>query len=283
MSYSTKNLYDQVVNKLIPVYGEEESRQLSRILLQELLGISFEKVLVDEKLEIASQTLRVLWDKVEKIKMYQPIQYVLGKAHFFGRDFVVNPSVLIPRQETEELVREILIDNPGGGQKILDIGTGSGCIGITLALEMSNAQVTMLDVDGSALEITKKNADRFGLDAEFRQSDVLALDSLDGEYDIIVSNPPYIAEEEKVKIPQNVLKHEPEQALFVPDDHPLLFYEKIIGLSKTALRPGGRLYFEINERFGMEMIRLAERSGCSYVQLLKDLNGKDRILKLRFG
>jgi len=282
MSVSSKALYVQIVNELIPGYGEEEARQLSKILLHTQLNIPFEKILIDEAIDLDEKSLKDLDQKVGLLKNYEPIQYVLGVAHFYGRDFYVDKNVLIPRQETEELVKEILIDNMRKGMHILDIGSGSGCIGLTLGLELNDAQITLLDVDKNALDVSMKNASQYQLDITCLYEDVLKLDTLPGEYDIIVSNPPYVTEKEKLLMHANVLNHEPEKALFVRDDDPLIFFQKIIELSKASLNPKGRLYFEINENYGMEMIRLCERSGCSSVKLIQDLNGKDRFIKGMF-
>lgn len=282
MSVSSKTLYVQVVNELIPGYGEEEARQLAKILLQTQLNIPFEKILVDEAFSVDERSLKDLDQKVGQLKNFEPIQYVLGVAHFYGRDFYVDKNVLIPRQETEELIKEILIDNTRKGLQILDIGSGSGCIGLTLDLELKETQITLLDVDSKALDISMKNAGQYQLGINYLQEDVLKLDALPGKYDIIVSNPPYVTEKEKRLMHANVLNHEPDKALFVPDDDPLIFYRKIIQLSRPALKPKGRLYFEINESYGLEMIRLCEHSGCSSVRLMQDLNGKDRFIKTVF-
>jgi len=282
MTYSSKALYAQIVNELIPGYGEDESRQLSKILMHHELDISFERILIDQSFEADRSSIESLYSKVELLKSFVPIQYVIGEAHFYGRSFKVDANVLIPRQETEELVREILVDNNRQGLKILDIGAGSGCIGITLGLELNNAGISLLDVNGKALDIAQENAERFDLQTDYLLEDVLALESLPDHYDIIVSNPPYVTEKEKANMNENVLQHEPAGALFVPDDDPLIFYRKILELSKTALQPGGKLYFEINERFGWDIIRICEAVGCTSANLVKDLNGKDRIVKALF-
>jgi release factor glutamine methyltransferase len=282
MSVSSKALYFQIVNDLIPIYGEDEARQLAKILLHAQFDITFEKILIDENFDIKERHLGLLRKKVEQLRAFQPIQYVLGVAHFYGRDFYVDKNVLIPRQETEELVKEILIDNNRQGLKILDIGSGSGCIGITLGLELNDPKVSMLDIDDLALDISVKNAEKFNLKVNCFLEDVLALDRLPGRFDIIVSNPPYVTEKEKELMQPNVLNHEPEKALFVADDEPLIFYQRIIELSRAALESKGKLYFEINENFGWQMIELCERAGCSSVKLIQDLNGKDRFIKMMF-
>lgn len=279
---SSKSFFNQIVKTLTQIYHEDESRQLARMLMEELLAISYEKIMIDEKIEMDSETNELMEEKVKLLMNYEPIQYVLGKVHFYGREFFVNPSVLIPRQETEELVNEILIDNKKPGLNILDIGSGSGCIGITLALEMNDSKVTSLDVDAQALDVTRQNAKQLGADINCMLEDILKVDLLPEKYDIIVSNPPYVTETEKMQMQNNVLKHEPHLALFVPDDEALLFYNKIISLAKTSLNSGGKLYFEINENFGPEMLELCERASCAYLKLVKDLNGKDRMIKAVF-
>ncbi len=280
-THSSRTLYIQMVSQLIPVYGEDESRQLAKILFEEH-GIAFEKIMIDEEIILDSTNELSIYEKADLLKNQVPIQYVLGKAHFFGREFIVNPSVLIPRQETEELINEILIDNKKPHLDILDIGSGSGCIGITLALELKHARVTAMDIDGAALDVTLKNAQIHGIEISCMLEDVLQLDQLPGQFDIIVSNPPYVMEREKLSMLPNVLNHEPHKALFVPDEDPLRFYKKIIALAKKHLKPKGKLYFEINEHYGLDMIRLCEKNGCACVRLVHDLHGKDRILKTMF-
>jgi len=282
MTFSLKALYVQIVNELIPGYGEDEARQLSKILLIHELDISFEQILIDQSFEADRSSLESLHTRVELLKSFVPIQYVIGEAHFYGRSFKVDSNVLIPRQETEELIREILIDNNREGLKILDIGSGSGCIGITLGLELNKAKVTALDVNAKALHFTEKNAERFNLPIQCLLEDVLGLKHLPDQYDIIVSNPPYVTEGERTEMHENVLEHEPYSSLFVTDEDPLIFYRRIIALSKTALNPNGKLYFEINEHFGADMIRLCESFDCTRVNLMKDLNGKDRFIKTMF-
>lgn len=250
--------------------------------MEDMLGISFEKIVIDEEIVMESSTKEVLEEKVNLLMNYHPIQYVLGKAHFYGREFIVNPSVLIPRQETEELISEILIDTKKPGLKILDIGSGSGCIGITLALELLDADVSVLDVDGGALEVARKNAVKNDVALDYILEDILNLESLPKKYDLIVSNPPYVTEKEMELMQNNVLDHEPHLALFVPDDDPLKFYRRIVSLAKKHLAPNGKLYFEINERFGPDLLTLCEEEKCSFLKLVQDINGKDRMLKAVF-
>lgn len=280
--HSSKKIYSQVLDQLVQVYDKNEASQLARMLLEDVLNVTFEKIVMDEKISYPDNLRRELFTKVEEVIKNTPIQYVLGKARFYGREFFVNPSVLIPRQETEELINEILLDNKRPGLEILDIGSGSGCIGITLALELPNSKLTALDVDEDVLDSTQQNAQNYGLGLELIQADILRMDRLTSKYDLIVSNPPYVVESEKVHMHANVLNHEPSIALFVTDDNPLIFYKKILGLSKNHLKPNGKLYFEINERYGADLVKLCEDLNCSRFKLIRDLNGKDRILKVMF-
>ena len=279
---SAKQIYSQVVNTLIPLYQDSEARQLAKMLLEYVLDISFEKILIDVDLSLSNESISLIDEKVAMLCKYYPIQYVLEKAHFFGREFFVDSRVLIPRQETEELIKEIVIDNKRPDLKILDIGSGSGCIGITLAQELQHARVSSLDIDGGALEVTSKNARHFGVDVKCILDDILSMDHLPEYYDIIVSNPPYVTKNEKGQMLNNVKDHEPKLALFVLDDDPLIFYKKIIQLSKSHLNQNGRLYLEINEQFGQEMIALCEVEKCKRVKLIQDLNGKDRFITAMF-
>lgn len=276
---SSKKIYNIIVEEITPLYGVEEARQLTKILLEEILKISFEKIMIDEKVDYSSLLNEQLFEKVKLLKSYMPIQYVLGKANFYGRDFFVNPNVLIPRSETEELIKEIVTDYKQKGLKVLDIGSGSGCIGVTLGLELKDSKITCMDIDGEVLKITQKNASHHGVEISCTQEDILSVDQLPEEYDIIVSNPPYVTEAEKQQMRKNVLKYEPSKALFVSDSNPLIFYKKIIELAKRSLKEKGKLYFEINEQFGLEMMALCDDSGYSSIGLIKDINGKDRFIK----
>ena len=276
---SSKRIYHEIVRELIPLYGEEEARQLTKILLEELLEISFEKIMIDEKVNYSSAIKGRIQEKTGLLKSSVPIQYVLGKANFYGRDFFVNPKVLIPRPETEELIREIIADNEQPELKVLDIGSGSGCIGVTLGIELQDAKISMMDIDEGALGVSFKNAQKHAVDAHCILEDVLLIDQFPEQFDIIVSNPPYVTEAESKKMQDNVLDHEPHKALFVPNNNPLLFYKKIIELAKKGLKEKGKLYLEINEQFGTEMLRLCDEAKYSSVKLIKDINGKDRIVK----
>lgn len=238
--------------------------------------------------EFSETTYTLVSKLASRLLQAEPIQYVLGEAHFYGRDFKVTPEVLIPRSETEELViwiRDDLIRyrNPAPPQ-ILDIGTGSGCIPVTLKLELADmrmpAIITGIDISEGALTVAKANAARWDVSAAFILQDIFEAKSDDfAELDVIVSNPPYVRETEKADMHRNVLDYEPAHALFVADHNPLIFYKKIVECSASWLRPGGRLFLEINEALGAQVIQLMETSCFKSVELRRDLQGKDRMIR----
>jgi release factor glutamine methyltransferase len=222
------------------------------------------------------------WNSIlEQLKLEIPIQYLLGKTSFYGLDFEVNENVLIPRPETEELVDWILERQQptGNGRnlKILDIGTGSGCIAISLAKNLPNAQVFAIDVSEKALATAKKNAESNAVKVTFISRNILDAEDLEQEFDIIVSNPPYVRNLEKEEIKKNVLEHEPHLALFVEDNDALIFYRKIAELAQKNLSNSGELYFEINQYLGKEMVDLLEGMNFKNIELRKDIYGNDRM------
>jgi release factor glutamine methyltransferase len=221
------------------------------------------------------------WNAVlTQLKKQKPIQYILGETSFYGLTFEVNEHTLIPRPETEELVEWILESNQKQSQiSILDIGTGTGCIPITLKKNLPKATVFGLDVSVKALEVATKNALINDTAVTFLEKDILATNKLDRNFDVIVSNPPYVRELEKKEINPNVLEFEPHLALFVENNDPLLFYRKITQLAQNYLQPNGQLYFEINQYLGAEMIALVESYGFIQIELRKDIYGNDRMLK----
>lgn len=283
----------ELLAQLSPIHGPEEANMLVRLLLEHCTGIPTFELVRDPNRGFPPNTLKQAQNGAARLLTHEPIQHITGIAHFYGREFIVSPDVLIPRRETEELVE--LVKNWGsgersqqsgvGGQKqsisILDVGTGSGCIPITLALELENipAQIFGWDVSEAALAVARKNAAKLGATVILRQGDILQAvpDEFEG-LDIIVSNPPYVTQSEKAELAPNVRDHEPGLALFVEDHDPLLFYRKIAQLGKSWLKPGGMLFFEINERFGQETVDLLESLGYEEVRLQKDLGGKDRMV-----
>ena len=216
---------------------------------------------------------------LDELKLGKPIQYILGDCEFYGLKFKVNPNVLIPRPETEELVDLIIHQNKNSEITILDIGTGSGCIAIALQKKLSLSSVTAMDISEDALALAQENAGLNQVEIAFFNDDALVLNSQKNpQYDIIVSNPPYIANTEKKEMSHQVLEHEPHLALFVDDANPLIFYEKISDFALTNLSPQGKLYFEINQSLGLETKKLLENKGFS-AEIIKDIIGNDRIIE----
>lgn len=271
-----KDIFNQVKSSLTNIYDEVEASNITFLLLEKLLKIRKQDVILNDACVVDSE---IVLQAISRLQQHEPIQYVLGEAHFFDFDFKVTPAVLIPRPETEELVALIIEENKEKENLIIvDIGTGSGCIAIVLAKKLKNPSVYGIDINTSALNIARENAQRNEAEVIFLESDILQ-NKLSMSADIIVSNPPYIRELEKAQMQTNVLDFEPSQALFVPDELPLLFYEKITTLAQRSLKFGGKLYFEINENFGHEVVSLLRLSNSfSEVKLIKDLQGKDRIV-----
>ncbi len=271
------NNYQELVQRWaaeLRQHSTEEAENLINWLLEHHLGLRR----VDMMHFLEEKDLpNALKQDFEKLKAGEPIQYILGKGPFYGREFLVNEHTLIPRNETEELVHLIIKENPQSGLKILDIGTGTGCIPISLDLEMKSPEVYGIDISEKALELAQKNGELLKSNVSFLKCDILNEMPNVGELDILVSNPPYVPEGEKSEMHRNVLDFEPELALFVPDEDPLLFYRVIAEKGKLLLKPGGKLYFEIHERFGSEVAELLTSLGYQDVKLVRDLNGKERI------
>ncbi|RZS95227.1 peptide chain release factor N(5)-glutamine methyltransferase [Cecembia calidifontis] len=272
---SIRKLFKEYVDKLAGLYPLEEAESLVIWLFEEFLGKKRMDIIRDEQIEKLPEALQ---DALDQLLKGKPIQYILGTAPFYGREFEVSPAVLIPRNETEELVHLIIKENPGEGLRILDIGTGSGCIPITLSREMNHPQVFAVDISPEALEMAKRNAFVHHAAVDFRLLDILKEDIPFENLDIVVSNPPYVRYSEKEKMHQNVLEYEPHLALFVFDEDPLLFYREIALKAGKVLKQGGKLYFEINEALGLDTQKLMESLGYSQVRVLKDLNDRERMV-----
>ncbi len=265
-------------NSLRTCYPATEAAALARIVCCEMLGQRVTDFVLNEPLETDEAQARLLEDTIGRLLRFEPIQYIQGKARFLGRDFRVEPGVLIPRPETEELVEKILKETTAGA-RILDIGTGSGCIAVTLALEVPDAQVQAWDISETALQVAKENAKAWQASVDFILRDVLTWEPKEqATWDVIVSNPPYVTEAERAGMEPNVLLHEPESALFVPDEDPLRFYRRIGQLGRQLLVPGGKLYFETNRAYGQETEALLRRQGYTNARTDKDLSGNDRFV-----
>ena len=272
-----QTLLRQSIQQLTGVYDSGEADAISRLLLYELLQIDRAKLMINEEIAVADQQLLSFEKSIGRLLRHEPVQHILGYAYFYGRTFRVSPDVLIPRQETEELIALVIKEHPGDPLTVLDIGTGSGCIPITLARELPEVEAYGVDVSEGALSVARENARNLGAKVDFSLLDILNEEPA-GLYDVIISNPPYITFSEKAQMHENVISYEPSLALFVPDEDPLRFYRRITNLSQSHLRPGGRLYFEINEHFGDETRDLLIAGGFVQVSLIQDLNGKDRIV-----
>lgn len=267
-----------IVERLTPVLGDGEARATARILLEDSLGVSPTVVFTRGDRPVEPETVDRFNRFCDRIIAGEPPQYVVGKARFMGLDLTVSPSVLIPRPETAGLV-DMITDDYGSRPDlhVADIGTGSGCIAIALARALVFPSVVGVDISPDALEVARANSRRLAANVDFMQLDILS-ECLPGHdsYDIIVSNPPYIADSEKKDMEPRVLDHEPANALFVPDSDPLEFYRAIGLCGLTALRPGGRLYFEINPLFADELARLLASQGYTDVVLSRDYLGRQR-------
>ena len=274
------------INSLEDLYSIEELQSIFYLLAEKLLHLSRIDITLQLDNTLTSDEEINFNQAIDRLKIYEPVQYILGETEFFGYPFLVNKQVLIPRPETEELVSWIIEDVDKKETTILDIGTGSGCIAISLAKKLNNAVVSAIDISNKAIEVAKKNALINNVNVEYSSVDVLNFedklvlqDKWKSKFDIIVSNPPYVRMQEKKLMQLNVIDHEPDIALFVEDDDPLLFYRKISQLSKQYLRHHGTLYLEINEYLGLEMEKMLNKAGFKHVLLKKDMFGKNRMIK----
>ncbi|WP_269241968.1 peptide chain release factor N(5)-glutamine methyltransferase [Flavobacterium limnophilum] len=305
-----KNYRTQFIQELSPIYDAGEAESFFYLILEEKNQLKRIDLALNPDLTFSDEEIQ-LWNSIlEQLKLEIPVQYLLGKTSFYGLDFEVNENVLIPRPETEELVEWIIqstkvevgsqklsfdsAQDDSGKIKILDIGTGSGCIAVSLAKNIPNAQVFAIDVSGKALATAQKNAVINEVEVNFIKTDILKtndleklptviLSGVEGQlpttFDIIVSNPPYVRELEKQEIKKNVLDNEPHLALFVDDNDALVFYRKIAELALKNLSPNGQLFFEINQYLGKEMMELLEKMGFKNVELRKDIYGNDRMIR----
>ena len=263
-------------------YPDSEALALAKMLLVEVFGFSTLELYGGKDKEFSEKHRSVLNEMIRRLQKNEPIQYIIGIESFFGLTFEVNPNVLIPRPETQELVSWIIGDYQSDESiRILDIGTGSGCIPISLAKQLSKAEVESWDISEGALEVASRNCERNGVKVLLRQKDVLKAAPEGNLYDVIVSNPPYITNKEKADMEANVLDWEPSLALFVPDEDPLLFYRKIAQLGCDMLKEGGSLYFEINRAYGEETIQMLKELGYAQIELKKDSWGNDRMIKAK--
>ena len=273
-------LRQQYIDMLTPLYGKEESKQLADILIEHFFGITRVDQALDPEIRLSESEMLQLHKAVKELLSHKPVQYITGKAPFLDLTLNVNETVLIPRPETEELVQLILNNEQNTGIKIIDIGTGSGCIALAIKKHLPEAEVTAADISPEALETAMENSRLNGLDIRFEKMDMLNPETYASfpEYDVVVSNPPYVTESDKAQMQPNVLEHEPHSALFVADEKALLFYEAILDFCRTHLTANGRVYFEINESKGQEMASLLAKRGYGNISLHKDIHGKERFV-----
>ena len=268
-------------SELAELYPETEIQSFFNILIEFQLKLSRIEVALQPGFEIDTKNLEIIQKALKDLQKQIPIQYIIGETEFYGLPFKVNEYVLIPRPETEELVSWILEEAKDQklGFKMLDIGTGSGCIPISLAKDLPNATISALDISSEALKTAQLNAQLNNVTINFIEKNILNTIDLPEKYNVIISNPPYVRELEKNEMQKNVLDHEPHLALFVKDNDPLLFYNKIADLAKNHLYQNGLLFFEINQYLGNETIKLLEEKGFKNIELRKDLFGADRMIK----
>jgi release factor glutamine methyltransferase len=287
---SSKTLFNQLVSEITSVYEENEAKSIVYLLLAHFLKLSKTDILLDNPISQVFDFQEI----TNRLKAQEPVQYIIGETEFYGRNFKVTPDTLIPRPETEELVQltinsyqlivgnenNHLIPNPQTPIPILDIGTGTGCIAISLACEIPNAQVYAYDISEKALEIAKENAIRNNVNVIFEKKDILNIPPTSlSPFSIIVSNPPYVMNAEKIEMEQNVLDYEPHLALFVEDSNPLIFYKAIAEFASKNLIDRGLCVVEINQALGLETAELFWNQGFQYVEVVKDMFGKDRMVK----
>lgn len=273
-----KRIITRINDGLSHCYSAGEIKAFTRIIATELLGVSQMAYFLKEEVTLCAEQQALLDNAIERLKKQEPIQYILGYCDFCGLRFKVTPATLIPRPETSELV-EWIASEATGNESILDIGTGSGCIAISLAQKLPQSKVTAWDISTDALAVATENSKANGCAVAFEEVDILAYEPAGEQFDIIVSNPPYIRELEKSGMEANVLDWEPHTALFVPDSDPLLFYRTIAEKSLAMLRSGGKLYFEINREFGNETVQMLAALGYTDIELRKDFADNDRMIK----
>ena len=277
MKIQLQTLSQQLTTQLSVSIQEREAKSLCHLLLSHFLYINRTDLIINKEVEVTDRVSRAIESAVKRLLLNEPVQYIFGEEEFYGLTFKVSPSVLIPRPETEELVQLIINENPSANS-ILDIGTGSGCIPISLKKHLPKAEVHAIDISEAALAIAKENAQNLDTDISFYQIDILSKPQLKNKFDIIVSNPPYVTEHEKTLMQHNVLDFEPHLALFVPNKEALKFYIAIADFALLHLSVSGKIYFEINEHFGTETADMLKEKGFKNVIVHKDFHEKNRMI-----
>lgn len=284
---NSKTLFQELVSSIKTGQDTEEIQSMVCMLMENVWNISRTEMLGEKAIPYSAESLQKMSRMIRRLNDHEPVQYVLGEEYFYGRKFQVNPAVLIPRPETEVLIRVVLDYQRATSQnnkmdssvRILDIGTGSGCIPITLFLEITEAEVHATDISKAALTLAKQNAENLHAKIDFFEHNILQEEIEIKNPDVIVSNPPYVTEKEKGDMEKNVLDFEPHLALFVADDDPLVFYDSIVKKAKNVLSPGGLLAVEINAQFGKAVSQRFLRAGFKEVEIIKDIDGKERVVR----
>ena len=277
-----QDILQNIRKSLSGFYPDNEISGLVRLLIEHVTKSSMPALLSDKNTKITSEEVLKIDKIVERLQRFEPIQYILGETEFYGLPFTVNQDVLIPRPETEELVELILNENKESKPRILDIGTGSGCIAVSLQKLLPNASVKGWDISEKALAVAALNSKSNSVNVTFNQVDILSDYPTNHSFDIIVSNPPYVLDSEKTDMHANVLEYEPHTALFVAGNNPLLFYNRIADVAIQLLTDGGKLYFEINRAKGQETIKMLENKNFSEIRLIKDISGNDRMVRAQY-
>lgn len=282
---NAKTLYQEVVNRIALSESVDEIKTMALLIMENIFDVSRTDIVAEKPILIDTNSLVLLDQYIGRLNTGEPVQYILGESYFFGRVFRVEPSVLIPRPETELLISIVLswkksLSRQGPeGFRVLDIGTGSGCISVTLRLESPETAVFATDISDAAIAVAKKNAESYNANITFLNHDILTEDIPFRDIDVIVSNPPYVTRSESSDMKENVLRFEPHSALFVPDDDPLIFYREILDKSKGVLRRPGMVVVEINEKFGKEVADLFMAKGFVEVKIVSDVEGKARVVR----
>lgn len=270
---------EYIKSELKSIYSQGEITAITQLVLDRSLNISIVDSLTYKLNNLSDEQLSILLEIIKRLKNKEPIQYVLSESEFFNLTFRVNSNVLIPRPETEELVEWIINSENKNNPTILDIGTGSGCIAISLSHNMPTANIHAWDISPQALKVAKQNAQTNKAKVSFAIRDILKTNVSDIHFDVIVSNPPYITEIEKNEMHNTVIDFEPHLALFVPNNNPLIFYEQIATFALNTLNVGGRLYFEINRSYGEDTISMLTKKGFTNIELRRDMAGNDRMIR----
>lgn len=275
-----KDLKRYIESELCNLYNPYESESIAYIIIEHIFSYDKTSIILNYRNYVDEKSLISVDNILERLLKHEPIQYIIEKTEFYGLEFKLNYFTLIPRQETELLVHNIIQFNKNKEEiNILDIGTGSGCIAISLAKNISKSSVTAVDISEEAIQIASENAKQNQTEVHFVKLDILNINEpINEKFDIIASNPPYVTEDEKMQIKKNVLNFEPHNALFVSNENPLIFYKKIISEAKNLLNPTGQLWFEINEKFGNDVALIMKNNGFDKIEIIKDFSNKQRIV-----